>query len=74
MPHPNTKKKISKIWRFSDNPTDCNPSRKLERPGAPHNTTQYLIKNLVYNINTMQEEDITEITGTMAGIYVCTDM
>ena len=42
-------------------------SRYLERPNAPHNTTQYLSRNLSFRANALHEEDVSEIKGTMEG-------
>jgi hypothetical protein len=48
-------------------------SKKITRPGAPHNTTQYLSKNLLFRVNSIHEDDITEIRGTMEGLFVCSE-
>ena len=66
---PKTTKRGTIQWKhIQDTYTDLNTVK--HRPGAPHNTTQYLSKNLVYRGNTIYEDDITEIRGTMEGVFV----
>ena len=68
-----TRKKASRQDGLNQE-TFIEPSRKkIMRPGAPHNTTQYLSKNLMFLVNRMQEDDITEIRGTMEGLFVCSE-
>lgn len=42
-------------------------SRYIDRPMAPHNTTQYISRNLSFRANALHEEDVSEIRGTMEG-------
>jgi hypothetical protein len=67
---PKSTKRTITQWKYiQDTYTDQN-TRKHTRPGAPHNTTQYLSKNLAYRGNAIYEDDITEIKGTMEGVFV----
>ena len=43
--------------------------RKISMPKAPHNTTEFICRNLFYRADTLREEDISEIIGTMQGIF-----